>query len=1207
MSQEASQVGLDETRWATDAILEADKKVAKDELVDTQRQVGTTTQKLDSKHKEIANLIKKWERSEWIQLVNVTPSSKENYPDALEGLQSCLTTNENCFEKMKRLKAPKFLKGHRLTILFTFLWLLSLIPALFMKEWYYWIPATLAAVLCIGLVIRHLLIVAFRNQFVKYFRLAKQADVDGDVLHKRCLEEAKTRYHRQMQKAKTKYETAMQNAQSTYDRKLQKATEQRDAELEALKNKYEPLLEDMKKQRDEGLKKAEEKYQARMEGSNQQYETKMEEATTRKNKALEESRRLYETRLQELWQEWQNAVTQFKSTTANVIRQCDRLFPDRSTFQKPGWTLPKEVPLGLRFGQLPIDLANIPNGIPQNEKLKTLVPEPPKVPALLPFPQNGCLLIKAEGEGRKRAIELMQALMLRCLTSIPPGKVRFCIFESVGLGENFAAFAHLADHDEKLVTNRIWTETEHFEKRLIDLTEHIENVIQKYLRNQFETLEEYNEFAGEVAEPYRFLVVAHFPVNFSEEAARRLLSIANSGARCGIQTLIMVDTNLPLPRNFDLRDLEQGSCVLEWHKQKFSWKDGEFGRFPLQLDTPPNSEICTTIMQYIGASAKEASRVEVPFLSVAPPTEQWWTGTSRNGIRVPLGRAGATRKQFLDLGQGTSQHVLIAGKTGSGNSTLLHALIVQIALYYSPEEVELYLVDFKKGVEFKTYANYHLPHARVVAIESEREFGLSVLQRLDGELKIRGERFRTLGVNDLPSFRETTQEFLPRILLVVDEFQEFFVDDDRIAQEAALLLDRLVRQGRAFGIHILLGSQTLGGAYSLARSTIDQMAIRIALQCSETDGHLILSKDNAAARLLSRPGEAIYNNANGLLEGNNLFQIVWLPEHQRENLLSQVHQRFVQTSPQIVFEGNAPAELSKNPLLSQLLEAQENNESSPRVAAHGKTLPKEFTAWLGDAIAIKDPTAAVFRRQSGSNLLMVGQQTETALGILNAALLSLSAGLQTGPELPSERGPRFYLLCDPSLEERFASQVDQLARAVPHQVNVVGWQDLPAAIGELAEEVDHRSQVREESFPPLFLFVFGLQRFRDLRKQEDDFGFSRRGEEKPSPARQFAHILREGPPVSVYSLVWCDTLNNLQRMLDRQSLKEFDMRVLFQMNANDSSNLIDSPVASKLGLYRALFYAENEGRLEKFRPYNLPSQEWLDSVYSQQAKVRMNS
>src|SRR5207302_748313 len=115
----------------------------------------------------------------------------------------------------------------------------------------------------------------------------------------------------------------------------------------------------------------------------------------------------------------------------------------------------------------------------------------------------------------------------------------------------------------------------------------------------------------------------------------------------------------------------------------------------------------------------------------------------------PLGRAGATKRQHLQLGRGTAQHVLIAGKTGSGKSTLLHALIINLALHYSPDEVEFYLIDFKKGVEFKTYASHELPHARVIAIESEREFGLSVLQRLDVELKQRGELFRERGVQDL--------------------------------------------------------------------------------------------------------------------------------------------------------------------------------------------------------------------------------------------------------------------------------------------------------------------------------------------------------------------------------------------------------------------------------------------------------------------------
>src|SRR5207244_2936302 len=168
---------------------------------------------------------------------------------------------------------------------------------------------------------------------------------------------------------------------------------------------------------------------------------------------------------------------------------------------------------------------------------------------------------------------------------------------------------------------------------------------------------------------------------------------------------------------------------------------------------PPDAVTMSRLVHAVGAQAKHAARVEVPFEFVAPPPDKVWAGDSRRGVAVAIGRSGATKRQSLSLGQGTSQHGLIAGKTGSGKSTLLHALITNLALTYSPDEVELYLIDFKKGVEFKPYAEHHLPHARVVAIESEREFGLSVLQRLDAELKARGDRFRQAGVTDVNAFR----------------------------------------------------------------------------------------------------------------------------------------------------------------------------------------------------------------------------------------------------------------------------------------------------------------------------------------------------------------------------------------------------------------------------------------------------------------------
>src|SRR5207245_1470205 len=98
-----------------------------------------------------------------------------------------------------------------------------------------------------------------------------------------------------------------------------------------------------------------------------------------------------------------------------------------------------------------------------------------------------------------------------------------------------------------------------------------------------------------------------------------------------------------------------------------------------------------------------------------------------------------------------------------------------------------------------------------------------------------------------------------------------------------------------------------------------------------------------------------------------------------------------------------------NPLLRQLLASP----SEP-------TRPREMQAWLGEAIAIKDPTAAGFRSHSGNNLLIVGQQSEAALGILTAAMLSLAAQVPPASCADSGIGVRFYVLDGSSQEDPHA-------------------------------------------------------------------------------------------------------------------------------------------------------------------------------------------
>ncbi|MFN5958611.1 MAG: FtsK/SpoIIIE domain-containing protein, partial [Planctomyces sp.] len=221
------------------------------------------------------------------------------------------------------------------------------------------------------------------------------------------------------------------------------------------------------------------------------------------------------------------------------------------------WTPAATSPRAIPVAHATLSLASLPGGVSADAEL-SLSPAGAPGPdtlhpaAFLELPDHASLLLqfagdKSGGTARTEAINVLRSTMLRLLTSFPPGKLRFTILDPVGLGQSFAGFMHLADYEDALVTDRIWTEPRHIEARLTDLTEHMENVIQKYLRNQFKSIEEYNEQAGEIAEPYRFLVIADFPANFSEVSAKRLASILASGPRCGVYTLIAMDTRQQLP------------------------------------------------------------------------------------------------------------------------------------------------------------------------------------------------------------------------------------------------------------------------------------------------------------------------------------------------------------------------------------------------------------------------------------------------------------------------------------------------------------------------------------------------------------------------------------------------------------------------------------------------------------------------------------
>lgn len=163
------------------------------------------------------------------------------------------------------------------------------------------------------------------------------------------------------------------------------------------------------------------------------------------------------------------------------------------------------------------------------------------MPALFSMPDWHNIIIKASGNGKLLAAQSIQSIMLRMLTLVPPGKLRFILMDPEGHGQNVDTFLLLKDFDKNLV--EVCTEQKHIDEQLTDITRRMDFIIQNILRNNYKNIVEYNTYAKEIAEPYRVLVVLNFPINFIDSSANNLKDISINGPRCGIYSIITVDTD----------------------------------------------------------------------------------------------------------------------------------------------------------------------------------------------------------------------------------------------------------------------------------------------------------------------------------------------------------------------------------------------------------------------------------------------------------------------------------------------------------------------------------------------------------------------------------------------------------------------------------------------------------------------------------------
>ncbi|GAA8072572.1 hypothetical protein HpBT087_04120 [Helicobacter pylori] len=268
--------------------------------------------------------------------------------------------------------------------------------------------------------------------------------------------------------------------------------------------------------------------------------------------------------------------------------------------------------------------------------------------------------------------------------------------------------------------------------------------------------------------------------------------------------------------------------------------------------------------------------------------QEFWTQSSHSKVSVPVGWDINHKEVCFEIGE-AQNHTLICGRSGSGKSNFLHVLIQDLAFYYAPNEVQLFLLDYKEGVEFNAYAKEGiLEHARLVSVASSVGFGVSFLSWLDKETKKRGELFKQFSnVKDLSDYRKHGE--MPKLIVVIDEFQVLFSDSSTKEKERVeAYLTTLLKKGRSYGVHLILATQTMHG--SGITSLMAQIANRIALPMDVEDSESILS-DDVACKLV-RP-EDIFNNNGGHKKYHTKMSIPKAPDDFKP-FIKKIHKEFNQ-------------------------------------------------------------------------------------------------------------------------------------------------------------------------------------------------------------------------------------------------------------------------------------------------------------------------
>jgi len=758
--------------------------------------------------------------------------------------------------------------------------------------------------------------------------------------------------------------------------------------------------------------------------------------------------------------------------------------------------------------------------------------------AVAPFLAVGHLAV--DTDARDPAVAgWLRGTMLRTLAALPDGVLRVLPVDGATLGTVFAAFRPMVDAE-------VWTAPATNLTGLRMVIDEAERQISAVRAAESDN------------RPVLLIAVAALPAGTSPIDWARLAAVAHAGPSARVHLLI---AGWPPPQTYGERAprLEHTTYLSAagagWYRMseppgphRLS-AHGSGLPAPLRLDPGASEDLVAQVCRRLAATASVARRSD--FSSHMP--ERIWQESSATGLRAVIGRDG--RDPFTLSLDDATPHLLLAGRSGAGKTNVLLILLYALVSRYSPDELGLYLLDFKEGVSFIEFTPTAadpswVPHARTVGIESDREYGLAVLRALVRELNRRAAVLKAAGVTSLAGLRAARPTtVMPRFVAVIDEFQVLLAGNDPIAREAVGGLEDLARKGRSYGIHLILASQTIAGIealYTKKDSIFGQFPLRIALP----GGSGILDTGNTAADALP-VGTAVVNPAAGVAGAN---RIVRFPHADPASVATQRHllwkARPAVNDPPAVFAGYAEHHIEDDPLFAAL---------TPQV--------RRRQALIGRAVDVGLPTIGFGLDPTPGRHIAVLGSSPVGADILHAATLSLAH--------QHEPGTARFLLAGFAAAPIVEDLVATLTTA-GHDVLGLDAVQLRTILPELA------TTDASPAGKPTYIITFAVDVVVPMLSERDP--------DRRTGLDALRAVLRVGPGRGVHVLSWWRVTRRFSDALGGPSGRE-DVACLVALNVpgNELASLIgDHTLTWQPRSNRALLIDRHDQRVRLIVPFARP-------------------